>query len=72
MKPACLVGLAVALLAAPLAAEAQPLPRTGYLCAVTCVGPHRTAFIESLAALGYVDGRSIESGGAGRMTDCAW
>jgi putative ABC transport system substrate-binding protein len=57
MTLARLVGLFLAL-APPLAVDAQPIPRIGYLCAVTCAGPRWTAFVESLAALGYVDGRS--------------
>jgi ABC-type uncharacterized transport system substrate-binding protein len=65
--------LPLALLAAPLAAEAQPaakVPRIGMLCAVTCSGEGtvrppgaqswRLLLVEALQEMGYVNGRNIE------------
>ncbi len=61
--------LTLALLAAPLAAKAQPagkVPRIGMLCAVTCSGEGtvrpswRLLLVEALQELGYVDGRNIQ------------
>ena len=54
-----LATLALALLALPLGVAPQPIPRVGYLCTFACTGPRWSAFLESLEALGYVDGRSI-------------
>ena len=57
-----LVTLILALLAAPLAVEAQPsgkVPRIGYLCTHPCGGPRHQAFVQSLEALGHVDGRTM-------------
>jgi putative ABC transport system substrate-binding protein len=54
--------LALALLAAPLAAEAQPaakVPRIGYLSNLAG-NPHLTeAFVQGLRDLGYVEGRNV-------------
>src|SRR5262245_54610778 len=53
---------ALALLAAPLAPCAQPVgkvPRIGYLCTSPCGGPRYQEFVDSLEALGYVNGRTI-------------
>jgi ABC-type uncharacterized transport system substrate-binding protein len=55
--------LAVGLLAAPLAAEAQQaakVARIGYLAANLAAGPHRLeAFRQGLRDLGYVEGRNL-------------
>ena len=54
--------LALALLAAPLVTSAQPVgkvPRLGYLCTYPCGLPRDQAFVQSLEALGYVNGRTI-------------
>ena len=54
------VGLILVLIVAPAVAEAQrAVPRIGYLCTFPCGGPRYQAFVESLEALGYVNGRSI-------------
>ncbi len=57
-----LVILMWALLAAPLAAEAQPAGtrfRVGVLCPITCAAPPFEAFRQGLLARGYVEGRNI-------------
>jgi putative ABC transport system substrate-binding protein len=58
--------LALALLAAPLAAEAQPgpMPRIGMLCATFCASsifvlPEYQALLEALRGLGWVDGQTV-------------
>jgi putative tryptophan/tyrosine transport system substrate-binding protein len=55
--------LAGGLLAAPLAAEAQPaakVARIGYLSGSLAAGPHlREAFRQGLRDLGYVEGRNV-------------
>jgi hypothetical protein len=52
----------VAVLVAPLAAEAQQkakIPRIGYLVTNLAAFPHlREAFLQGLRDLGYVEGRS--------------
>jgi putative tryptophan/tyrosine transport system substrate-binding protein len=60
----CLVTLTLSLLAAPLAAEAQPpakIPRLGVLSSwsVTTDARHHDAFLQGLHALGYVEGQTI-------------
>jgi putative tryptophan/tyrosine transport system substrate-binding protein len=53
----------VALLATPLAGEAQTarkVPSIGYLCTYPCGGPRYQAFVDSLEALGYVNGRTVD------------
>jgi len=61
-RRAFLVG-AAALLAAPLAAEAQPagkVPRIGYLSLNLATSPHlHEAFRQGLRDLGYVEGRNV-------------
>jgi len=56
-------GLALGLLAAPLAAEAQQaakVPRIGYLATDLTANPHLTeAFRQGLRDLGYVEGRHV-------------
>src|SRR6516225_11923546 len=57
----CLVTLTLSLLAAPLAAEAQPsvkVARIGYLSLVKAV-PLEEAFRQGLQDLGYVEGKTI-------------
>jgi putative ABC transport system substrate-binding protein len=57
----------LALLAAPLATEAQPagaVPRIGMLCATFCPSstfllPEHKAFLEALRELGWVDGQTV-------------
>ena len=51
----------LALLVAPLAAEAQPagIPRIGVLAPTTCSHPNYQALREGLRALGYVEGQTI-------------
>ena len=51
----------VSLVAAPLAAEAQPagVPRIGVLAPITCSHPNYQALREGLRALGYVEGQTI-------------
>jgi putative ABC transport system substrate-binding protein len=57
----------LALLAAPLAVEAQPagkVPRIGMLCATFCASstfllPEHKAFLEALRGLGWVDGQTV-------------
>lgn len=54
--------MALVLLAAPLAAEAQEapkVPRIGYLVVGSALGPRDEAFFEGLRELGYVEGRNI-------------
>jgi putative ABC transport system substrate-binding protein len=60
----CLVTLTLSLLAAPLAAEAQPpakVPRIGVLSnwSLTTEARYRDAFLQGLHALGYVEGQTI-------------
>jgi putative ABC transport system substrate-binding protein len=50
------------LLVSPAAVFAQPagkVPRVGYLCTYPCGGPRQQTFVQSLEALGYVNGRTI-------------
>jgi putative ABC transport system substrate-binding protein len=57
-----LVSLAVALLATPLAADAQPAEkrfRVGVVCPFTCAVPPIEAFRQRLLERGYVEGRTI-------------
>jgi putative ABC transport system substrate-binding protein len=51
----------LSLVAAPLAAEAQPagVPRIGVLAPITCSHPNYQALREGLRALGYVEGQTI-------------
>jgi putative ABC transport system substrate-binding protein len=65
-RRAFLAGTGAVLLAAPLAAEAQPVgrvPRVGYLSALSRSGPQvqrsLDAFRQELRELGYVEGQSI-------------
>ena len=54
------IPLVVALLAAPLVAEAQQgAARIGVLCLIPCQGFAVTAFRRALQELGYVDGRTV-------------
>jgi putative ABC transport system substrate-binding protein len=60
----CLVTLILSLLAAPLAAEAQPppkIPRIGVLSgsSLTTDARNREAFLQGLRELGYVEGQTI-------------
>jgi putative tryptophan/tyrosine transport system substrate-binding protein len=60
----CMVTFILSLLAAPLAAEAQPsppVPRIGVLAAfsLTAEARNRDAFRQGLRALGYVEGQNI-------------
>ena len=50
----------VSLVAAPLAAEAQPagVPRIGVLAPIMCSHPNYQALREGLRALGYVEGQT--------------
>ena len=64
--PALTVILTIALLAAPLAADAQPVgkvPRVGFLGAISAsdprLGPMFELFRQGLRDLGYVEGRTI-------------
>jgi hypothetical protein len=62
MRLARLVSLAIALLVAPLAAEAQPtekVPRIGVLSPSPANAGRVEAIRQGLRALGYVEGRSI-------------
>jgi putative ABC transport system substrate-binding protein len=57
-----LVILMLALLAAPLAAGAQPAGkrfRVGVLCPITCAAPPFEALRQGLLARGYVEGRNL-------------
>jgi putative ABC transport system substrate-binding protein len=53
--------LALSLLVAPVAAQAQgvKVPRVGFLCWVTCGDPYHEAFWQALRKLGYVDYKNI-------------
>jgi ABC-type uncharacterized transport system substrate-binding protein len=67
--------LALALLAAPLAAEAQPaakVPRIGLLVSRPD-SPNERGFLDGLRELGYIDGRNIviESRSTGGKDDAA-
>jgi len=58
----CIVTLILSLLAAPLAATAQPagkMPRIGVLAPGTPAGPWVDAFRQGLRALGYVEDQTI-------------
>ncbi len=60
--PACLVLLVLTVLAAPLAADAQPpgkVPRVGVLGERTPADPFLAAFRQGLRELGYTEGRNI-------------
>lgn len=65
MTPRCVVLFAIVVLAvlvAPLAAEAQPVgktPRIGYLSLQSPTEPRSRAFQEGLRELGYIDGRNV-------------
>jgi hypothetical protein len=56
-------GVALALLAAPLASEAQQatkITRIGYLATGLATSPHLTeAFRQGLRDLGYIEGRNV-------------
>ena len=59
-----LAGTGAVLLAAPLAAEAQSIPRIGSLelaPAPPPVTPWRQGFLQGLADLGYVEGQNVVS-----------
>ena len=62
-RPSLAVALALGLLAAPLAAEAQQaakVARIGYLATNLAASPHlREAFRQGLRDLGYVEGRNV-------------
>jgi putative ABC transport system substrate-binding protein len=62
-RRAFIAGIAGGLLAAPLAAEAQPagkVPRIGFLGLSPGANPHlRGAFLQGLRDLGYVAGRNV-------------
>jgi putative ABC transport system substrate-binding protein len=62
-RRAFLAGTGAVLLAAPLAAGAQPaakVPRIGYLANNLTANPHlREAFLQGLRDLGYIEGRNI-------------
>jgi putative ABC transport system substrate-binding protein len=70
-RRALVVGIALALLAAPLAGEAQPraVPRIGLLESGSLTGraPMWEAFRQAMRELGYVEGRTVtfEARGAG-------
>jgi len=75
-----LVMLALSILVAPLAAEAQParkMPRIGVLAPDTPAGPWVDAFRQGLRDLGYVEGQTIaldirwDEGKRERFTDFA-
>ncbi len=54
--------IALAIMSAPLAAEAQPAgtpTRIGVLCLIPCQGRAVDAFRRALQELGYVEGRTI-------------
>jgi ABC-type uncharacterized transport system substrate-binding protein len=54
---------ALSLLGVPLDAETQTarkVPSIGYLCTYPCGGPRYQAFVDSLEALGYVNGRTVD------------
>jgi len=55
------ITLALFLLFAPVAAEAQAgkTPRVGFLCWVTCGDPYHEAFWQALRKLGYADYKNI-------------
>ena len=55
------IALALLLLFAPVAAEAQPgkVPRVGFLCWVTCGDPDHEALWQALRKLGYADYKNI-------------
>jgi putative ABC transport system substrate-binding protein len=61
-RPAFVTG-SIALIAAPLAAEAQPSPKVGYLSIGSASDPRRLAllgaFQQGLRELGYVEGKTI-------------
>lgn len=59
---AIIVNLGLGILAAPLAAAAQPskkVPRIGILSLATGPGPRTEAFRQGLRELGYVEGQNI-------------
>jgi putative tryptophan/tyrosine transport system substrate-binding protein len=58
----CIMTLTLSLLAAPLAAHAQPagkVARLGVLCPITCTEPHLEVFRHALHELGYMEGQNL-------------